>query len=298
MPSYQGKDFFYDCSANDDISLDPRLVEYINKKKYFQEHNIHATTLDKEYGITGNDVMKIRSYLRGDQKRKKADDPEKYQDLVDPTEATFPSNELKDPRFERYKIKQQKNKDAKIQRHNYGVISGEYDMYRNDRPFASAYGDDFSKSAFHPQEWFQDSKPPGKKVSFHETNTYVNPKSTHNGYLARELSIEHDPYSVDAMIGKLDNYKHKVSQMRNPSEAFDTPKLTSNKKIMDNKQRNIDVDTYIKFGDTSTKSKTIGYPNPVEHYFGYISRDIQDPDHVVNPRAIPTRIRNKATARL
>jgi len=44
-------------------------------------------------------------------------------------------------------------------------------------------------------------------------------------------------------------------------------------------------------------SKSIGYTNPVEHYYDYISDDIQDPDHVVFDRGTPTRMINHGIAR-
>lgn len=337
MPSYQNSDY-YDCYTNDKITLEPRLMEYIKKKKYFQENRIDNDTLDKEFAITDNDLMKIRSYFRKDSSKKtKMYDPEKYKDFVDATDSSFPSSEFKkDHRFDRLKIKQQRNKDAKIQRHNYCIISGEYDMYRNDRPFASAYGDDFAKSSFHPRDWFQNSKDIAdeedwndnvanrrttqkvkpKRVSFQESNTYVHPKSTYNGYLARETSIKHDPYSIDAIIGELDSYKNKVSKRYESTGTFDFETKTtvpnnrySNKREIETNYRsvpqmhagglrNMDVDTYVRFGETPSRgSKSLGYPNPVEHYFGYISPDIQDPDHVVNNRGVSSRSFNKNTAR-
>lgn len=308
MPSYQNSDF-YDCETNDTILLEPRLVEYIKKKKYFQENEIYNETLDKEFLITSNDMMKIRAYFRKDN-NKKSYDPEKYKDFVEVLNSTFPSTDLKkDPRFDRFKIKQQLNKDAKIQRHNYGIISREYDMYRNDRPFASVYGNDFRKSQFHPNEWLNNKKKK-KSVSFNETNTYVHPKSIYNGYLAKEslsksnnnsfekeLTVDNDPYSVDAIIGKLNNYNHTIPKKYNKKDIEINYK--SIPCIEKNELKDINIDTYVRFGETpSRKSKSLGYPNPAEHYFEYISPDIQDPDHVVNNRATSSRSFNKKTARL
>jgi hypothetical protein len=62
--------------------------------------------------------------------------------------------------------------------------------------------------------------------------------------------------------------------------------------------RDIDVDTFVRFGSTPSRgAKSLGYPNPIEHYFDYISNDIQDPNHVVNRRGLPSRMFNKETAR-
>lgn len=44
-------------------------------------------------------------------------------------------------------------------------------------------------------------------------------------------------------------------------------------------------------------AKSLGYENPIEHYFDYVSDDIQDPDHTVMDRGLPTRLDNHAVAR-
>ena len=79
---------YYDCTKDDEISLEPRLGEYLKKKKYFKENGIESDTLEQEYYITNKDMQKIRAYLRGD----KCTDNNKYQDYVDPTKSDFPSS--------------------------------------------------------------------------------------------------------------------------------------------------------------------------------------------------------------
>jgi hypothetical protein len=44
-------------------------------------------------------------------------------------------------------------------------------------------------------------------------------------------------------------------------------------------------------------AKSYGYRNPIEHYFDYVSDDIQDPDHTVNERGRATRLDNHVTSR-
>jgi len=43
---------FYDYEKDDEIGLEPRLLEYLKKKKYYQENDIEANNLEKEYDIT------------------------------------------------------------------------------------------------------------------------------------------------------------------------------------------------------------------------------------------------------
>ena len=55
----------------------------------------------------------------------------------------------------------------------------------------------------------------------------------------------------------------------------------------------VDGETYIKFGSPTSKAKSLGFENPVEHHFSYIDSDIQDPRHVVNDRPQLSRLSNK-----
>jgi len=205
-------------------------------------------------------------------------------------------------------------------------------MYRNDRPFASAFGDDFNSTTFHPRQWFGNSKDIAKKEkwnpmvatldgeidysqeSLHESNTYVHPKSTYNGYLARNSKIENDPNSLDAIMGRLDRYRNKVEtpyQSQNQMD-LDTKVVIPNQRChgkkesentyqsvpyMQGNSRDIDVDTFVRLRAGTRNSKSVGYPNPVEHYYNFISDDIQRPEHTVNMRGIPSRALNKQTAR-
>ena len=339
--SYEDSDF-YDCSKDDDIMLDPRLSEYLKKKRYFRDNGIEMHQLEKEFNITDKDSMRIRAYFRGDNKNY---NNTKHQDLIDPIEADFPSSKFKkDARLDRIKKKQVMEEEASNQRKNYGLMNRGYDMYRSDRPFASAYGDDFKKSEFHPKQWFEesnrdefdshsnewfqnsrdanndwnphvarDNKP---KKSFSKSNTYTNPRSKYNGYLPNESSISHDPHSIDSIIGELDSYAHKVNSPYGRLNEMDLDHKVvlpngncSNRRETENNyrsvpymsgvgNRDIDVDTFVRFGTTPSRgSKSLGYPNPIEHHFDYISDDIQNPDHVVNERGLPSRMFNKETAR-
>ena len=346
---------YYDCTKVDEIMLEPRLMEYLKKKKYFKENDIDGEFLTKEFGITDRDVMKLRAYMRGD--KKGYNDP-KHQDMIDPNGSFFPSAKLKkDPRLDRIKQKQKRETDASQQRNNYGDMKGRYDMYRNDRPFASAYGDDFKSRDFDPREWI-DSRDtnngartyaPGNDLNFQEMgqrfnansreevqsrsrsnpnvaqprperrsmarlNTYTQPRSIHNGYLPNQSVIESDPHSVDAIIGELDSYRNKINTPYNSGSMMDLdhkvvlPNGNCNERRgtenhykhvpnMTGGLRDIDTDTYMKFGSAPSKAKSLGHRNPAEHYFSYISNDIQDVQHVVNSRGMPSRSLNRQIAR-
>jgi len=312
----------YDCDRPDEILLEPRLVEYIKKKKFFQENGIEVHNLERDFGISEIDMMRVRSHFRGDKKNNT-----KHEELINTQGIDFQSDLKKDKRFDRMKDKQKKTRDAQEQRYNYGLISRGFDMFRNDRPFASAYGDDFTKSDFHPNQWMENSRDTHvqKKMNdnaqnihhnkqFSKSNVYdgksVHPKSLYNGYVRNE--IRNDPNSVDTIIGELNSYTKNVNTQQNNQNVMDLdykmvmPNNRSNNKrdtennyqavplMQSGGMRDIDVDTYVRFGTTPSRgAKSLGYPNPAEHYFGYVSNDMQDPKHTVMERGLPSRGFNK-----
>jgi hypothetical protein len=311
--SYEGSDY-YDCTKNDELMMEPRLLEYIKRKQFYKENGIESEVLDRQYAITKTDLTRIKNFLRGE---KDTTNEDTHRDFIDPTKASFPSSEFKkDARLDRIKAKQQKEQEASEQRHDYNVISKSYDMYRNDRPFASASGNDFKKSGFHPNEWLKNSKDemqneyndkPARK-SFSQTNTYVNPKSSYNGYLARNTTINNkdNGHTIDEIIGNLNSYADRDRKYSNYSRKQENennyqpvPFMRNGENgVADNLSRDIDVDTLMRFGTTPLRGgKSLGYKSVAEHSFSYITPDIQNPDHVVMDRGVPSRAFNKETAR-
>lgn len=326
--SFEGSDY-YDCNKKDKISLEPRLLEYINKKKYYKENSIESDTLEKEFGMTDYDKLRIKSYLKGER-----DKNLRFQDYVDTSQSYFPSDLMKkDPRFERIKKKQQTNKEAQVQRHNYGGrdgVASSYDMYRNDRPFASAFGNDFTESEFHPRDWFQNTRDVDaenynryaeKKTSvrrssakhrdFNEINTYTQPKSRYNGYLPLRGEIPNDN-TLDNILENMNNMNINYERVEQRENEFDYEYGTMRPNVRGRKSfsqensynqmpymgdmrgnRDVCVENFVKFGNLTRGTKSNGYPNPVQHYFDYITPDIQDSKHIVMDRGLPSRSLNR-----
>lgn len=60
----------------DVMMFDPRLLEYITKKKHSLKNNITpCIPLEVEYAITSDDIKKIKRYLRNDNPRKQVELP-------------------------------------------------------------------------------------------------------------------------------------------------------------------------------------------------------------------------------
>lgn len=315
--SYEGSDY-YDCNQDDSLMMEPRLLEYIKKKKFYKENNIHSEVLDKQYAITKTDMSKIKEFMKGEKEKLNRNI---HKDFVDASEATFPSSEFKkDKRLDRIKAKQQREIEATEQRHDYNVISKSYDMYRSDRPFASASGDDFRKSSFHPNDWFKNSRNEINdelnrefdvvpKRSFAKSNTYVNAPTMYNGYLSDRTVVENNKHTIDDIIGQLDSYGKRdktynkwSKKIENENNYMPVPLMgispSGGNCNIEGIDKDIDVDSDMRFGMTPFRGgKSLGYRSVAEHAFSYISSDIQDPNHVVMERGVPSRNFNKQTAR-
>jgi len=129
----------------------------------------------------------------------------------------------------------------------------------------------------------------------------------------QRLPIDHNP-NIKNIIGELDTYRRRINDTYHYSNGMDTdfkvviPNVRSEKKSLNSSYqpmpymgmcegiRDIDAESNMKCCVTTRGAKSFGYPNPAEHYFDYISNDIQDPDHVVLEYGIPTRLENHGTA--
>jgi len=311
------------CDLNDFMTkdkvtnkLEPRLMEYLRKRRAYKQNNIDIHFLEKEFDINDYDLKTIRTYLKGGGVKKN------NRDMIDPTQTKLPFGDMYDPRWERLKKKQKLLNDAKVQRNNYDTISRGYDMYRSDRAFASAYGDDFRKDDFKPNEWFDENSTfnnpniahvnRNNNSGLHSTNlynsnkqmkqNYVHPKSNYNNYAFNE-TIYDDPNSLDSIMKNLDKHNKQYSRPYKSNNNMFNNEIINDNDFNTHFNNNVDtnVDNFLKFGSSGKtpgrNNKAIGYPNPFEHYFSYISDDIQDPAHVVNFRGMPTRMLNHETAR-
>lgn len=276
------------------IDLEPRLVEYIKKKQFCKENNIKDPLIEKEYGITKNDLEKLTRYKKTQVS---------FEDYIDTRKHKNKSIlDRPDKRLEKIKEKQRRDTDANKQRNNYDIMTRKYDMYREDVKFSSASGNDF-QSRFDPGVWFEnhdeynDTNPNIAKITdmrkrYANTNVYTNKPSkiSYKNYLPHGSNIDSSPdYSLDEIIGKLDEYKKMTSC---PYSLKTTTRNEEDRQCMEEKDSN--TDNYLTYGSGQIRvKKSRGYPNPVEHYFNYISDDIQDPAHVVLDPGMPSRMFNK-----
>lgn len=304
-----------------DSNLEPRLIEYIKKRQFNKKNNINpeAGLLEKTYRVTKEDMAKIKNFMEN-----KAMIHNRTEFMVKPEITPFESDMLlKDERLLKVKKKQERDKDAMRQRNNYNDIANSLDMYRKDSNFSSAGGRDF-KTSFNPNVWlggknnedsmkFEKNNPYNNEVSvgriedmkMRYSNRFENlknkkPEIEFNNVLHWDdgNNVSGQSYSLDSIMGDMDTYNKKVSDNK-IRDGFQAMFKDNNDPRNNMIQRDFNMDQYMCYanGGPTRKAKSLGYPNPFEHQFQYISKDIQDPDHACNTRPISARLFNKDVAK-
>ena len=313
---------YSDAMIDDNIMLEPRLQEYIKKKKYYENNNIEILVpLEITYIITLDDKKRIKKYIKGKTNlysRNKINNDSIFIDnskhKLDTSEDKF----QKDPRFKRLQKKLQKQKEATNKRHNYNNMYDNYEMYTQQTPKMWSNEIEEEKSQkqlnqYKDDSYLLDDNPYIDNNKYTSEMTYHNePKISYNNriYNSRlnnlnpnlNTNLNHNlnhKQSSDKIIGNITSYRNKIPQN---NSCISNRERENNYKSMpqlyENGLRNVDMESYIKHGTTSRDTKNMGYKNPIEHYYQYIDEDLQKPVHVINDRGIPTRDMNKKIARL
>lgn len=304
--------------CNGEITLEPRLQEYVNKLRYYKNNNIApCIDLEREFQITSEDRVLLKQFLSGN----KNVYGQNFQNSLNQNnsgfvQTGFQSNEFKnDPRFARLQKKLQRDREANQMRYSYGNNNQAVQQFlyeNNNQNFTT------DEQFFKEQEdnLFLDSKP-------YMSDYYLNVKNKSDRVYHYEPQIQYKQrlaykqkgdsrelphaYNLSQIITELDTYRDLTNTDYQNSSYFDmntkvnTPAIYSNNKRNINTskyqavpfmkkiggQMDVDVENKLMKGlpDTNAKFKSIGYPNPSEHYFDYISNDMQKPEHTVLPFA-------------
>lgn len=178
-------------------------------------------------------------------------------DLIDSSQSQFPSSSFKRDPRFDRMEKKQLRESEAMAQRHSYGLMAGYDMFRNGSTFASAFGSD----TITPKQ----SRPHQQKMFQHD-NDFNNIN------------------------------KHVVRPPRNPMDPRNPTRISHSD--VNKVHHDIDVDTYVRFGTTPSRgAKSIGYPNPADHYFNFIDDSFQHPDNVVNSRGVDARAANKKSAR-
>jgi hypothetical protein len=308
---------------NSNNQLEPRLVEYIKRKKFYEENNINSEGMERQYQITKRDLEKINMHNNNGRAytEKSVKNYDEDHDIVDFSKSKFEMANMYDSRMERINEKVKREKEASKYKFNTTNLQRNYDMYSRD--FSSTTSKDFSNefnldnirdemdaplqrkyeanSNFNTHELIQ---PPSKhqynnppiiqrdqRLPYQRLN-HSNENNIGCGY-SKTYRVPETQHIQKANSFDVDN---KITIPANNCRKNDLNMLYNEFNTFGN-MKNIDYENYVKYGYPTSKAKSLGFENPSEHFFQFIDSDIQDPKHVVSDRPILTRLDNKTTAK-
>jgi hypothetical protein len=298
--------------------IEPRLAEYYLRKKFNKKNNIEDDNqlLEKSYQITNYDIKIINEFIKtGSVASKNLENQLMCEYIEIPKEKQkFASEELmSDYRFQRLKKKYDNDKNANVARDNISNLSRNYDNFITDFECSNIETNQVSQShkinmntkyQTYSNPYILNKEIPTNvkepmninKPSFIQYNQVVY-DNQYNSYQ------EHKP-SLDNILDKTKKYKEKVDRNNDYIKQSDYQDLNrlnlsnlNNCTEEDINTKNINVENYIKYGNPTSKAKSLGFENPVEHFFSYIDDSIQDPDHVCFDRPQMTRTMNRKSFR-
>ena len=325
---------FSDAMCNDGIMLEPRLMEYLNRKKTYRDNDIDSlVSLEKTYSISKDDKRRIARYMKGKRNLYTSNKLNMDSNFVDPSQSKFVTLEGKskstNPHFVRLRQKMQKHKDANNSRHNFSGMGDVYqdtpydfsndDMYgwpsatRNTINYDNNYSLDMHDDELLDNQYTHNPQKRSSMTYHHEPKVSMNNRLFTRDLGYRKEDKEHSQ-AIASIIGQFDSYSngsgnslYRCAEIDMNNKKF-IPNLSSNHKrdnktiyqavpYMSGNMRNMDMDNSLQYGVNSRAGKAMGYRNPAEHYYDYIDQDIQHPNHVVNERGLSSRSSNNTTAR-
>lgn len=321
------------------IQLEPRLQEYLRRKKFNSENNIIPDiSEEREFGISNSDMNTIRKYKSGKEiYTQKHISKSKY--FVKP-QNNIQAKEFKDdPRYDRLRNKIESNKKARESINNMTGVDNCYKTFSNTNPYDirndkipnivsnkhkninmmndnniyMVNSKDYMTNTNSNRYRYDINERNGNPSTYHHT-----PKISYRQVLQpQEVSggLKHEHDIVD-IIGNIDGYNRHLTgtyDYISGETDLDTHMMVPNTRTgtqRDNYNNyysipsnygngfmDISVEDSLRGGYTDSSKKTVGFRNPFENQFDYISRDISSAEHSVQMRPSMTRGQNKEISR-
>lgn len=125
------------------IQLEPRLQEYLKRKKFNNTYGIDPdVSEEKEFGITNDDLKIIKKYKKGHTGLYTRDRINKSDHFVEPSMDDFETplvDFTKDPRYERIQKKMESHKKAQQQIREYSNMDKDYEIFHRSNPYDDSF---------------------------------------------------------------------------------------------------------------------------------------------------------------
>jgi hypothetical protein len=320
------------------IQLEPRLQEYVRRKKFNRENDITPNIPEEqEFGITKADIRLIKKHKRGDNNiytQKTLSTPKHFvkpRNTIDTTDKAYKN----DPRYKRLQNKMKMNKQAREQINNLEGIDENYTMFHQSNPYdmrednrpsivSKPYNRANDTIMINSREYIQNTD------NVNSYNYNVNRKSNnqsayhHTPNIAYKQRLQPQDVSgglkhsrdINDVIGNIDNYNKHLNnsyEYINGGADLDTHTMTPNTRTgtqrgsynsyqsvpfrYGNGLADVSVEDSLRGGYRDSSKKSVGFRNPFEHQFDFISGDISSANHSVQMWPTMTRGQNKEIAR-
>lgn len=287
------------------LSLEPRLQEYIKKKKLYRDNNVEADVpLEKTYQITKDDIKIITAFFSGRRDMYDQDNAE-FNELVRKKHHKKQYFESKSFRKSDPKLVQAKNKLASHYAQNHGMFvpdSGDayYDGYPDQsqmpldaRDFSQTFGNDTRNKHILSNLSYSDNAPCNPTGNPMGNSTFNSNYSTFDSQNTRNTDTHFNSETKRNSKKGLSTLDYRFAPVQ--SDTFGGPYGT------DNTSNNVDCETELLCGTPLYTQKSYGYRNPQEHFFDYIDPELQMAstglDDYMERGGISTRGSNKGTAK-
>lgn len=207
-----------DVMCNDDIMLEPRLQEYLKKKKFYKENNIEPNiSIETEFQITSFDKKILRTFLLGDRNiyennYKKFNNKSTNQKIN-----KFPSSYFKEDKRVP-KIKKQKNELPE----NMGMfVPDSHGKYYENKPHSKTNNildnRDFEKIKWNYSNDYNFPKNnQNNKIQNNQNNynNYNNDQDPRNKYIISKLNKKH-PHGINNTKNNISSEYLDLNDMEN-----------------------------------------------------------------------------------
>jgi hypothetical protein len=285
------------------IMLEPRLQEYLKKKKMYHEQNIlPVISIEQEFSITPEDKKKMAQFFSG---KNNLYDKNTIETKNTKTEKmVFPSSSFKkDPRVKEIK-KPSMDKIPDMTPNNIQVSRLQYPLHGRD--IISGECDNGGISSLLDFNNFDNLECSGlesvnlidkPQIAEYKTKTRDNKRKVTDQPLYPQNNKWDNNYNQSSIIN-YDDKQIRPSVSTNRQKDINTIGYqpipfqgagTGNSNEFHNVSLMCDIPTRTK--------KTYGYDNVSEHHYHYISDGVQDPNKFTTPRGgVSTRLDNKKRA--
>lgn len=294
--------------CNGGIMLEPRLQEYLKKKKYYKENGIKPViSLEEEFQITNPDRRILRAFVKGSrdiyQNKKYGIENQNKKSK----KQYFPSKEFRNdkrvPKLKQPNMEKPPNmgmfapdniNDVFYELGSYeNPIEENYIMDSRDFP-ENITGYNIDDTRFDPRtDPYMDVSVKGEKKYDKHTSQYrIDPKKTYSKQTKPHFSEKSDMDIKNKVVIPNVSSNNKRSQT-----TFDYKMGPIKNDILQDRG----YETQLIRGMPHHTKKSYGYRNPQEHYYQYIDDDFQNMHNTVEPwgarGGVSTRRSNKALAK-